>query len=116
MENIYSCNKRLDAEKKSKSLAKLITNGMDDESIWQQIELKNDESFSKNLRNVSRFLASSTEKFKLGLENQSEDSQNDAEDSDVESNEQEAGENSENEESENSREEEEIEGSEDENL
>lgn len=40
---------------------------MDDESIWQQLELKNEESFQGHLKCVSRFLAASTEKFKLDL-------------------------------------------------
>lgn len=69
---------------------KLITNGMDDESIWQQIELKNEESFNLNLKNISRFLASSTEKFKLDLSHLN-DGEDDSEAEDVEDEESEAG-------------------------
>lgn len=40
---------------------------MDDETIWQQMELKNEETFNLSIKNVSRFLAASTDKFKLNL-------------------------------------------------
>lgn len=49
-------------------MPKLITNGMDDESIWQQLELQNEENFQSNIKNVSKFLAASTDKFKLNLD------------------------------------------------
>lgn len=67
LEKIYSYSRSLEKKKKSKALEKLITKGMDDESIWQQLELKNEESFQGHLKCVSRFLAASTEKFKLDL-------------------------------------------------
>lgn len=67
LENIYSYSRSLEKKKKSKALDKLITKGMDDESIWQQLELKNEESFQGHLKCVSRFLAANTEKFKLDL-------------------------------------------------
>lgn len=41
---------------------------MDNESIWQQLEIQNEESFALSLKNVSKFLAASTDKFKLNLD------------------------------------------------
>lgn len=40
---------------------------MDDESIWQQLELANEENFNLSIKSVARFLAVSTDKFKLNL-------------------------------------------------
>lgn len=67
LEAIYMFSKSVDKRKKSRSLPKLITNGMDDESIWQQLELQNEEEIQTSIKNVSKFLAASTDKFKLGL-------------------------------------------------
>lgn len=47
---------------------------MDDESIWQQLELQNEESIQSSLKNVSRFLAASTDKFKLNMDDMAADS------------------------------------------
>lgn len=66
LEVIYSYSK--DKKQKSLALPKLIIDGMDDESIWQQLELNNDETVQKNLKTVSRFLATNTDKFKLNIE------------------------------------------------
>lgn len=41
---------------------------MDDEFIWQQLEIQNAESFTSSIKNVSKFLAASTDKFKLNLD------------------------------------------------
>lgn len=41
---------------------------MDDESIWQQLELSNEENFQLSIKSVSKFLAASTDKFKLNLD------------------------------------------------
>lgn len=68
LETIYIFSKAADKRKKSKALPKLITTGMDDESIWQQLELQNEEELQASIKNVSKFLAASTDKFKLGLE------------------------------------------------
>lgn len=68
LEAIYSFSKSIDGNKKSKALPKLVTNGMDDESIWQQLEIQNEESFTSSIKNVSKFLAASTDKFKLNID------------------------------------------------
>ena len=61
---------------------------MDDESIWQQLEIQNEESFATSLKNVSKFLAASTDKFKLNLEDvQDEELDEDDEENSEESNE-----------------------------
>jgi U3 small nucleolar RNA-associated protein MPP10 len=52
---------------------------MDDESIWQQMEIQNEESFSLGLKNVSKFLAASTDKFKLNLGDIQQESEEEAE-------------------------------------
>lgn len=61
---------------------------MDDESIWQQLELSNEENFSSSLKNVSKFLASSTDKFKLNIddiqESENEEQADSAEDEEQE--------------------------------
>lgn len=67
LSTIYTYSKSIDKKRKSKALPKLIVNGMDDESIWQQMEIQNEESFQSNIKNVSKFLAASTDKFKLNL-------------------------------------------------
>lgn len=67
LETIYKYSKSIDKKRKSRALPKLITSGMDDESIWQQLELQNEESFQSSIKNVSKFLAASTDKFKLNL-------------------------------------------------
>lgn len=85
--SIYELAKNLEEKRKSKSLKKLVTNGMDDESIWQQLDLQNDENFQLNLKNVSKFLAINSEKFQLHL--------NDADDEDVEEEEENSSENDE---------------------
>lgn len=41
---------------------------MDDESIWQQLELSNEENFQLSIKSVAKFLAASTDKFKLNLD------------------------------------------------
>lgn len=67
LETIYAYSKSIEQKRKSKALPKLIANGMDDESIWQQLELSNEENFNLSIKNVSRLLAASTDKFKLNL-------------------------------------------------
>ena len=86
LETIYRYSKSIDRKKKSKALPKLITNGMDDESIWQQLELANEENFNLNIKNVSRFLAASTDKFKLNLSDMqgSDQDSNDEQESEAE--------------------------------
>lgn len=86
LETIYTYSKSIDRKKKSKALPKLITNGMDDESIWQQLELANEENFNLNIKNVSRFLAASTDKFKLNLSDMlgSDQGSNDKQESEAE--------------------------------
>lgn len=64
---MYCCIKSTNKEVKSKALPKLMTKGMDDESIWQQLELLNEEKFQANLKTASRFLAVNSDKFKLDL-------------------------------------------------
>ena len=76
LESIYTLSKRIDKEKKSRALKELVTNGLDDESIWQQIELKNEETLQDNLKNVSQLLASSTDKFQLDLSTMQFDDEN----------------------------------------
>jgi U3 small nucleolar RNA-associated protein MPP10 len=44
-----------------------MTKGMDDECIWQQLELLNEEKFQSSLKTTSRFLAVNSDKFKLDL-------------------------------------------------
>lgn len=78
VESIYSCCKSLERSRKSRALAKLVTVGMDSESIWQQLELQNEENFQSNLKEVSRFLAVDSGKFKMKLD----DMPNDEEDND----------------------------------
>lgn len=68
METIYSYSKTIDKKRKSRALPKLITNGLDDESIWQQLEIQNEESFQSSIKSVSKFLAANTDKFKLNLD------------------------------------------------
>lgn len=77
---IYEISKNLEEKQKSKSLKKLVTTGMDDESIWQQLELQNDENFQLNLKSVSKFLAINTEKFQLHLKDAGEDENSEIED------------------------------------
>lgn len=67
MEEIYGLVKSTSKEVKSKALPKLMTKGMDDECIWQQLELLNEEKFQTNLQSASRFLAVNSDKFKLDL-------------------------------------------------
>lgn len=54
---------------------------MDEESIWQQMEIQNEENFEANLELVSRFLAADSEKFKLNIDEVSSDSEDDEENS-----------------------------------
>lgn len=68
LEAIYTYSKAIDKKRKSKALPKLITNGLDDESIWQQLEIQNEETFQTGIKSVSKFLAASTDKFKLNLD------------------------------------------------
>lgn len=67
LEEIYSFIRNESKEVKSKALPKLMTKGMDDECIWQQLELLNEENFKANLKTASRFLAINSDKFKLDL-------------------------------------------------
>lgn len=81
LECIYGFNRDKNGNKKSKSLPKLITKGfIDDENLWQQVELWNEEQFQENLKQVSRFLAVDSSNFQLDdlqdSENEEEQSEN----------------------------------------
>lgn len=99
LEEIYSFIKSTNKEVKSKALPKLMTKGMDDECIWQQLEILNEEKFQANLKTASRFLAVNTDKFKLDLgdlgssedEQSDQESENDDQESDNENSEEELG-------------------------
>ncbi|CAG9803621.1 unnamed protein product [Chironomus riparius] len=67
LESIYICCRDLQKEQKRKALPKLITNGMDVESVWQQLEIQNEENFQLNLKDVSKFLAVNSDKFKINI-------------------------------------------------
>lgn len=73
LESIYTCCRDLQKDQKRKALPKLITNGMDVESVWQQLEIQNEENFQLNLKDVSKFLAVNSDKFKLHFGNMSSD-------------------------------------------
>ncbi|XP_070506168.1 U3 small nucleolar ribonucleoprotein protein MPP10 [Chironomus tepperi] len=73
LENIYTCCRDLQKGQKRKALPKLITNGMDVESIWQQLEIQNEENFQLNIKDVSKFLAVNSDKFKINLGDMSDD-------------------------------------------
>lgn len=64
---------------KSKALKKLLTNGMDDECVWQQLELWNSEKFDESLKTVSRFLAVDSGSFQLALEDLESDADGEGE-------------------------------------
>lgn len=88
LSTLYGCSKDVEDKRKTKSLKKLVTKSMDDESIWQQLELQNDENFQTNLKNVSKFLAVNTEKFQLHLDDiEGADSSNQGDNSDEDENE-----------------------------
>lgn len=54
-----------------------MTKGMiDDECLWQQIELFNEEEFQENIKVVSRFLAVDSGKFQLDINDLQSDSEN----------------------------------------
>ncbi|KAG5684917.1 hypothetical protein PVAND_014125 [Polypedilum vanderplanki] len=95
IEIIYKCSKKLASDKKSKALKKIITNGMDSESIWQQLELQNEESFESNLQDVSQFLAMDSQKFQLNLDEETPESDDQKDESEEELNQNENGEASE---------------------
>jgi U3 small nucleolar RNA-associated protein MPP10 len=73
LESIYICCRDLQKEQKRKALPKLITNGMDVESVWQQLEIQNEENFQLNLKDVSKFLAVNSDKFKINIGDMSSD-------------------------------------------
>jgi U3 small nucleolar RNA-associated protein MPP10 len=62
---------------------------MDTESIWQQLELQNEENFQSNLKTVSRFLAINTDKFKLSVSNEQSEDENENENDSVDAEEEE---------------------------
>lgn len=59
---------------------------MDEEQIWQQLELQNEEMITNGIKSASRMLAGNTDKFKIDIDESSEEeavegSENEAEDS-----------------------------------
>ncbi|CAO1326562.1 unnamed protein product [Diamesa serratosioi] len=90
---LYDYVKTVENNKKSKALQELIVSDMDEEQIWQQLELQNEEMLTNCIKSASRMLAGSTDKFDLdieessddeaknGTENGEEESENEAEDS-----------------------------------
>lgn len=52
---------------------------MDVESVWQQLEIQNEENFQLNLKEVSKFLAVNSDKFKINIgDMSSEDDENES--------------------------------------
>jgi U3 small nucleolar RNA-associated protein MPP10 len=72
---MYLLSKTIGEQKKSRSLPKLLTNGMDDESIWQQLEIQNGEIVQQSLQNISSFLAVPSDTFQLNMKEMAEQSQ-----------------------------------------
>lgn len=92
---LYDYVKIVESNKKSKALQELIVSEMDEEQIWQQLELQNEEMITNGIKSASRMLAGNTDKFKIdiekssdveeeadsGAENGEEDLENEADDS-----------------------------------
>ena len=69
---LYDYVKTIENNKKSKALQELIVSGMDEEQIWQQLELQNEEMITNGIKSVSRMLAGSTDKFQIDLDESSD--------------------------------------------
>lgn len=80
---MYVLSKKAEENRKSKALPKLFTDGLDDESIWQQLEIQNGETVQHSLQNISSFLAVPSDTFQLNIKemNTLEDSQQPQDDS-----------------------------------
>lgn len=69
---LYDYVKTVESNKKSKALQELIVSEMDEEQIWQQLELQNEEMITNGIKSASRMLAGNTDKFKIDIDESSD--------------------------------------------